>query len=319
MRNALLDPEALAALRLRNRLQTGLLLAGMFALAAALAHLLLGPEWAPWLAFSLFLGLLAAPRLSPAWLMRLSGATRLTPAQAPQLYALLEALAGRAQLERVPDLYLVPRGLANAFAVGRRSGAAIAVTSGLLRTLTASELAGVLAHEVAHVQHDDMRVMLLAEIVARLTASSAQLGSLLLLINLPLVATGRVHISWGGVALLMASPGLSVLLQLALARSRERQADLEAARLTGQPRALASALRKLGEIEESLLERLFRHRHGPKSTWLRTHPDTDERVRNLLALEAAPEPAAPWLDEEDLAFLARNLPQLRRERPWYLR
>ncbi len=307
------------ALRLRNGLQTALLLAGMFALAALLAHLLLGPEWAPWLGASIFLGLLVAPRLSSVWLMRMSGARPLPPSSAPELHVLIEALARKAGLERVPRLYLVPRGLANAFAVGRREDAAVAVTSGLLRTLSPAELAGVLAHEIAHVRHNDMRVMLLAEIVARLTATFAQVGALLLLLNLPLVAAGRIHVSWSAVALLMASPSLSVLLQLALSRSRERQADLEAARLTGDPRALASALRKIGALEEHLLERLFRHRHGPESSWLRSHPATEERIRDLLALEAASEPPLPALSEGDLVRVARQLPPLRREHPWYLR
>lgn len=319
MSRASIDAETLAALRARNALQTGLLLVGMFGIAALLAQFFLGPAWAPWLGASILLGLFAVPRLSPAWLMRMSGAQPLPRTAAPELHALVEALARRAELEHVPALHFVPRGLANAFAVGRREEAAIAVTSGLLRTLTPAELTGVLAHEIAHVRHDDMRVMLLAEIVARATGMFAQFGTFLLLLNLPLLAAGRVHVSWLAVALLMVSPTLSVLLQFALSRTRERQADLEAARLTGRPRDLASALRKLGDLEESLLERLFRHRHGPESTWLRTHPATEERIRELLALEAAPELLAPALTERGLAAVADRLPSLRRSHPWYVR
>ena len=188
-----------------------------------------------------------------------------------------------------------------------------------LEKLSPRELTGVLAHEVAHVKSGDMRVMLLAEIVARLTGSFASLGVFLALVNLPLVMAGVAAISWWVILLLAFSPTLSVLLQLALSRSRERAADLDAARLTGDPRALASALRKIGRFQEGLLESLiFRHRHGPESAWWTTHPATEERVRTLLDLEEPPEPAREALAETDLASLLRDLP-LRAQRRYFVR
>ena len=314
MRRARLDAAELARLRLRNGLQTLALLGGMFAIAAVLAQLLLGPDWAPWMGTLLLVGLFGVPRMSAAWLMRMSGARPLALDEAPELYALVGALARRAGLERPPDLYLVPRRPANAFAVGRRADAAIAVTSGLLRTLDARELEAVLAHEIAHVLHDDMRVMLLAEIVARITGTFAQLGLILLFMNMPLVVSGRVAVSWSAIWLLVASPTLSVLLQLAVSRSRERQADLEAARLTGDPRALASALRKIGESEAGLFDRLWRHRHGAESVLLRTHPATGERIRNLLALEPTHDAPEPLLRQSELERVASRLPPAGRRR-----
>jgi len=312
--------EARAArLRFRNRLQTAVLIAGMLGIAAVLARLLLGPGWMPWLVGLVAFGLLAAPRLSPGWLMRLSGAVALRPREAPQLYAVIESLSRRAVLPRAPDLYWVPRGYLNAFAVGEPDDAAIAVTEGLLRTLTPRELAGVLAHEVAHVKSGDMRVMLLAEIVARITGSFATLGVFLALANLPLLLTGSGVISWWVVLLLTFSPTLSVLLQLALSRSRERVADLDAARLTGDPRALASALRKIGRFQEGLLESLlFRHRHGPESAWWTTHPATEERIQTLLELEEAAAPEGHVLTEPELVSVLRGLP-VRARRSYFVR
>ena len=78
-------------------------------------------------------------------------------------------------------------------------------------------------------------------------------------------------------------------------------------------------LRQLGDLEESLLERLFRQRHGPESTWLRSHPATDEHIRDLLALEAPSDPLEPGLSEPGLAAVAGRLPPLRRTHPWYVR
>jgi len=297
-----------ADLRTRNRLQSIGLVGGLLALAASLAHVLLGPTWMPWFAGLVAFGLGGASRLSSAALMRLSGALPLDPHAAPELHALVAGLAGRAGLARTPRLYWLPRAFLNAFAVGSRSDPAIALSEGLLRTLTPSEVTAVLAHEVAHVRSGDMRVMLLAEIAARITGTFALLGVFLTLLNAPLVARGEVVIEWWVIALLVFSPTLSVLLQLALSRARERAADLAAVELTGDPRALASALRKIGSFQEGILDRLlFRHRHGPESPWLRTHPATEERVRLLLSL-AEHETRRAELSEPGLVSLLDTLP-----------
>lgn len=304
-----------ARLRLLNRLQAAALIGGMLVLAGALSSVLLGPLWMPWLVGLVAVGLFTAPRLSPAWLMRLSGAVPLHPRQAPQLFALVEGLSRRAGLPRMPALYWVPRGFLNAFAVGEPDDAAVAVTEGLLRTLTPRELTGVLAHEVAHIRSGDMRVMLLADIVGRITGTMATFGVLLALV----VLVGASHVSWWAILLLMLSPTLSMLLQLALSRSRERAADLDAARLTGDPRALASALRKIGRFQEGFLESiLFRHRHGPESTWWKTHPATEQRVQTLLELEGAAETGPQPVAELDLVSMLSGLPARRRRR-YYVR
>lgn len=310
-------PSDLAArasrLRLLNRLQMAALVGGMLALAGVLAHLLVGPLWMPWLVALMAIGLITAPRLSPAWLMRLSGGIPLRSDQAPELYALVEALSRRAGLPRVPVLYWLPRGLLNAFAIGSRDDAAIAVTEGLLRALTPRELVGVLAHEISHVRSGDMHVMLLAELVGRITGSFATVGVVLAVMNVPLEMGGAGGISWWAILLLVLSPTLSVMLQLALSRTRERSADLAAAELTGDPRSLASALRKIGRFQEGLLEALLlRHRHGSESPWWQTHPATEERVRTLLELEGRGPFELDHVTGHGLAALLRDLPAWRR-------
>ncbi len=311
--------EARAApLRWRNRIQTAVLIGGMLAIAAVLARMLLGGYWIPLLAGLVLFGMVSAPRLTPEWLMRLSGAVPIERHQAPRLFAVVEALSRRAELPRTPDLYWVPRGFLNAFAVGEPEHSAIAVSEGLLRTLTPREVTGVLAHEVSHVRSGDTQVMLLTEIVARLTGALATVGIVLAVLSIPLVLMGKAGFSWGVIFVLLGSPTLSVLLQMAISRSRERAADLDAARLTGDPRALASALRKIGRFQEGILESiLHRHRHGPESPWLRSHPMTAERVKTLLALEG-PRPPREVLSEPDLAELLRGLP-VRSRRRYFVR
>lgn len=305
--------------KLRNRLHSLLLLLCLLVLAALLAWLVLGSAAVPWLVAVTLAGMLSAASVPRELVLRLSGARPLHLAEAPGLHAVLGALSQRAGLPRPPALYVLPRGLLNAFSVGRRDDAAVVVTAGLFRTLGPEEIVAVLAHEVAHVAHDDMQVMLLADLAARITGSLAAAGALLLALNLPRAAGGELLVSWAVVAVLMAAPTVTGLLQLALSRSREREADLEAVRLTGNPRALASALRKIDGHRESWLERLvLRRRHGAEPAWLRTHPTTEERIRTLLALEGSGA-GAPALREEDLVRALRGTPAPRRGRAWFVR
>ncbi len=303
--------------KLRNRLHSILLLGCLLALAALIARMLLGPTAVPWLMGVTLAGLLSAASVPRDLVLRLAGARPLHPAEAPGLHAALHELARRAGLPRAPALYILPRELLNAFSVGSRENAAVVVTTGLLRSLEPPELVAVLAHEVAHVAHDDMRVMLLADFAARITGSLAVAGLFLLGLNLPRLAGEELVVAWPVVVLLLAAPAGTGLLQLALSRSREREADLEAVRLAGSPRALASALRKIDRHRESWIERLvLRRRHGAEPAWLRTHPTTEERIRTLLALEEEAAEEA-LLEPEELARLLHGLPAPRRR--WFVR
>ncbi len=292
----------------------------MLALTGAVAHLLLGSLWIPWLLAMALFALVGVPQLSPSWLMRLLGGRWLEPHQAPALAAMIRDLAERAQLDRVPRLFWIPRSSLNAFAVGVSDDAAIAVTDGLLRTLNVREVQAVLAHEIAHVRAGDMRAMLLAEFFARITATFGSVGTMLAMMNLMLLVLGIPGVPWSAVVLLMASPSLSLLLQLALSRTRERGADLEAVRLTGDPRALASALKKIETLQGGLFEELvLRHRHGEQSSWLRSHPSTRERIETLLALDEPEGPPRSKLSAEPELFeFLEGLPR-RRRRTFHVR
>lgn len=216
-----IDPRVRRRRRLRNRLQTLLLVLGMTALLSACGWLVAGIEGLLLALLFGSLGLLSLNSVSPAVVLRLFGARPMPHEGLEPLHRLVAVLAQRAGLERPPALYLVLSPLMNAFSVGRAGASAVVVTSGLLQRLTLRELAGVLAHEVSHIQHDDMWVMGLADIISRMTRSLAMLGILLLLFNLPILAGGGTPLPWTLILLLVIAPGLGTLLQLALARTRE--------------------------------------------------------------------------------------------------
>lgn len=238
--------------------------------------------------------LLIGQQVSPQMILTMYKARPLSPSQAPALTQVMQELARRARLSRAPQLYYIPSQMMNAFAVGSPNNAIIGVTDGLLRGLTMRELVGVLAHEVSHVQNNDMRVMRIADTVSRLTGLFSTVGQLLLLLNLPLVLMGGYAISWFGILLLIFAPTLVGLLQLALSRTREYDADLDAVQLTGDPRGLASALQKLETYQSNLLKRVLLPGHRvPDPSLFRTHPHTEDRIARLLDLAETPEAYLP--------------------------
>jgi heat shock protein HtpX len=275
-----------------NRLQSAALLLFMGAFLALLGWLLWGGSGVLMLLFAGLTGVVLNPALSPRWVMRLYGARRLTPDLAPALWRVLGLLAERAGLQQVPALHYVPSRVLNAFAVGSPHQSAIAVTDGLLRRLSDRELLGVLAHEMSHIRNNDLWVMGLADIFSRMTSLLSLFGQILLILNLPLVLIGAGAFNWWAIALLILAPNLSALAQLALSRTREYDADLNAVALTGDPEGLASALARIERVQGGWMERiLLPGRRVPEPSLLRTHPRTDDRIRRLLELR----PAAPRL------------------------
>lgn len=271
--------------RSRNRAQGVLLLGGMVLTLALCAWLLFGGDGVVWVVL-LGLGSLALrPRMRPDWVLRMYRARPLPPAAAPDIHRLLDVLAARANLPTTPRLYYVPSAMLNAFAVGDRDEAAIGVTDGLLRTLTGRELAGVLAHEISHVSSEDLRTMTLADTVGRLTHAIAYVGLLMLFLGGAGMVMGAGALALVLAVVLMSVPTVVTLLQLALSRAREYDADLAAATLTGDPLGLARALRTLHEHEGNVWERIMvPHRRTPDGLLLRTHPPADERIRRLREL-----------------------------------
>ncbi|MEQ9139089.1 MAG: zinc metalloprotease HtpX [Thalassobaculum sp.] len=271
--------------KLRNVLHSVLLVLGMALIAAVCAWAIWGWEGVLWAMAAVAIAMVVTPSIPSGLVLSLYRAQPVARHEFPEGYALLDALSRRAGLPGVPRLHYVPSAVANAFAVGNRRDAAIAVSDGMLRTLTERELAGVLAHEISHIVNNDLWIMNLADAMSRATAVLSQVGMILLLLNLPLVLAGAVTVPWSLVLVLVLSPTAMSLLQLALSRAREYEADIDAVGLSGDPEGLASALLKLerrqGRIWESLL---LPGRNVPDPSLLRTHPPTDERVRRLMAL-----------------------------------
>ncbi len=272
----------------RNLQQSVLLLGGMVLLLSACGWIVAGPEGAAWALVAGAASLLFSPRVSPRLILRMYRAQPLSPREVPELYRAVAAICAAAGLERVPPIHWIPSPVLNAFAVGTPATAQLAVTDGLLRTLDLRELTAVLAHEISHVRNHDLFVMGLADTVTRLTQAMSVFGLVLLLVSLPLLLTQGAPVPWPLVLVLMAAPSIGALLQLALSRTREFDADLDAAGLTGDPLALASALEKMERLQGGFWEGLlFPGRRRPEPSLLRTHPPTDERIRALMALQVA--------------------------------
>ena len=281
-----MDDERLRRHRGDNLRQTVLLLGGLGLLLAGVGFVVAGRVGvALALGFAALVGV-AGPTVSPRLVLRLYKARPLARAAAPELVAVVDELSRRAGLKRAPSLHYVPSRALNAFAVGAGDDAALAVTDGLLRTLDGRELAGVLAHEVGHVKNGDTRVMALADVVTRVTGVLASAAQFALPFAFLLALGGMASTRFlAGLAILLFAPTVAGLLQLALSRSREFDADLEAAELTGRPEWLAGALDRMERTQGGWLERLFFNRRTTSiPSWMRTHPTTEERVERLLAL-----------------------------------
>jgi heat shock protein HtpX len=306
--------QAQRAANARNVLHSVVLIGGIGLIMAACAWLLWGKPGIVW-AFVLIAGLLVlSPRIAPEIIMRMYGARRVPAREGEPVLRVVDELARRAGLPAAPALYLIPSPVINAFATGSRSDSLLAITQGLLNKLNARELAGVLAHEIAHIRHNDLWIMNLADTMSRFTHVMSLAGVFLFLFSLPVVLMGGEGFPWLGILLLYFAPTASSLLQLGLSRAREYEADLEGARLSGDPEALARALHKIDSFQGRMWENVcMPGRNVPVPSLLRTHPPTEERIRRLLELRA---PQRKPLHVPELnAVAAHFIP--RRERPRY--
>jgi len=228
--------------------------------------------------------------------LRMNGAREVTEAQAPELFRIVGNLSLKAGLP-MPRVYVIPESAPNAFATGRDpEHAAVAVTQGLLGALNGEELEGVLAHELAHVRNRDTLVMAVAATLA---------GALSMLANMAMWATlfggGRDSDgddgpgAFGGLVGIIVAPIAAMLIQMAISRSREYMADEFAGRLTGNPLALASALRRIeswsrripyggGSPATAHLFIINPFTSGGLAQLFSTHPSTALRVQRLEAM-----------------------------------
>ncbi|RJG43262.1 zinc metalloprotease HtpX [Mesorhizobium sp. DCY119] len=231
----------------------------------------------------------AIRRVSPQMVLGMYKAKPVSPEMFPTGFRIVSDLARWAGLPSTPKLHVIPSKMMNAFAVGRREDSAIAITDALARNLSTRELAGVLAHEMSHIAHEDVKVMAFADMVSRFTSIMSTVGLFSLFLNIGGFFGGMgQQIPWLGVLVLLAAPTIGGLLQMALSRTREFDADLGAAMLTGDPDGLASALAKLEKAQGRRWENiLLPGGRIPDPSILRTHPRTEDRVARLMALKAA--------------------------------
>lgn len=283
--------------RFLNIAQTVFLLGAIAGVLAGAGWAIAGPTGVLW---TVAVGaVIVVPQLSisPALVLRSYRAEPLPLAAAPTLHRMVHRLAERAELHAVPALYLIPSPTPNALAVGGRKDPALAVTVGLLQRMSMREMVGILAHEISHLRANDTFVMTLSAAATRLLSTMSTVGLILAFLNLPLLLSGESPISWLGVLLLVVGPHLAALLHLALSRTREFDADLGAARLTGDPEGLAMALDRLQRPEPNLFERLLgirpARRQEEDGAMLSSHPATQERVERLLSLNLPPDRFPP--------------------------
>lgn len=219
------------------------------------------------------------------------GAQPVSPTQIPALYNMVEGLCQRSQLP-MPALYIVPTSSANAFATGRDpEHAAVAVTEGILRLLPEDELEAVIAHELSHVHNRDTLTQAIAATIAGAISFLAQMAWFF----------GGSRNREGGVnpigllLMMILAPIAASVIQMAISRTREFEADAGSARLTRNPRALARALQRLESLgrelpmdsnpafEPLLISSPFSGQFLAKL--FSTHPSTEARIQNLLQVE----------------------------------
>jgi len=267
-----------------NRRQAILLITGLVFIVGVCGLLIAG-RWG--LLFTLVgvaLVVGSTTRQATSVVMRMYKAQELSRSNAPELMQLFQALVTRAELGQTPRLYYVPSKTLNAFAIGHGEEASVALTAGLVQRLNPRELAGVIAHELSHIQHNDLFVMSLADGLSRITTALGQVGQIMILLSVPAWLAGYDFPVLGALVLFFA-PGISALLQLALSRSREYNADVGAVRITGDPLGLASALARLETVHGSWLDRVVRPgRREAQPALLRTHPHTSDRIERLNAI-----------------------------------
>lgn len=227
-------------------------------------------------------------------MLRQQNAHQVTRQQAPELVDMVAALAKRANLP-MPAVYILETDQPNAFATGRDpENAAVAVTQGIMRVLNRDELAGVIAHELAHIKHRDTLIM---TVTATMAGAIAMLGNMLMFSSM---FGGREDNRGGGVAGILAmifAPLAAGLVQMAISRAREYEADRIGAEICGKPMALAGALAKIsraaGQVVNIPAERnpasaamfIINPLHALRMDRLfATHPATEERIARLQAM-----------------------------------
>jgi heat shock protein HtpX len=224
--------------------------------------------------------------------LKMYNAREVDAQSAPKFYAMVKELAQNAGLP-MPKVYIIDEQQPNAFATGRDpEHAAVAATTGIMRILSERELRGVMAHELAHVKHRDTLISTISATIAGAISSIAQFGMLF-------SGGGRDRGVHPAVALLImiVAPLAAMLIQMAISRAREFEADKGGAEISGDPEALASALKKIHDYAHQIpMDTAEQHPEtaqmmiinplsaGGLKGLFSTHPQTEARVAKLMAM-----------------------------------
>ncbi len=276
-----------------NLMKTAILMAAITALFMAIGSVMGGRS-----GMMIALAIAIAMNFFSYWfsdkmVLKMYNAREVDESSAPQFYRMVRELAERAQLP-MPRVYLIDEQAPNAFATGRNpQHAAVAATTGILRVLSERELRGVMAHELAHVKHRDILIS---------TVSATMAGAISMLANFAMIfggrdSEGRPANPIVGMLVMLLAPLAASLIQMAISRSREFEADRGGAEISGDPRALASALEKIHAYAQGTpMAAAERHPEtaqmmimnplsgGGLRGLFSTHPSTEERVQRLLAM-----------------------------------
>jgi len=230
---------------------------------------------------------------SDKMVLRMYNAQEVDETTAPQFYRMVRELAARAQLP-MPRVYLINEDAPNAFATGRNpEHAAVAATTGILRVLSEREMRGVMAHELAHVKHRDILIS---------TISATMAGAISALANFAMFFggrddEGRPSNPIASILVAILAPIAGALIQMAISRAREFEADRGGAEISGDPQALASALEKIhayatgvpfptAEANPATAQMMIMNplSGGGIANLFSTHPATEERVARLMEM-----------------------------------
>jgi heat shock protein HtpX len=285
---------------MRNNFKTAVLLAALGGLCLGI-----GAFWGDTgLVLGLVIGLVfvgSSYWFSDKFAIKAARAVPVSEAQMPQYYQIVRELTAKANMP-MPRLYVSPATQPNAFATGRNpKHAAVAVTQGILQVCSWSELRGVLAHEISHVRNRDILTSSVAASIAMgitFLARMAAWGGLFL----PGLGGGRRNEGeniLGLLAMVILAPLAATMLQLALSRSREYEADRDGARLIGDGEPLAAALAKLDTMSRRVPMKVPREtaalyivnplngRRVSFASWFSDHPPTEQRIQRLRSQEWA--------------------------------
>ena len=274
-----------------NAAKTAALMTGLTVLLVLAGGAFGGRQWMV-ITFVMAIGMNAFSYwFSDKLVLKMYRAKEASEGDAPELYGVVRDLTTRANMP-MPKVYVIPSEAPNAFATGRNpSHAAVAATEGVLKLLSREELAGVMAHELAHVRNRDILIGTVAATIAGAIGMLASMAQWAMIFG-----GGRRNENGGGgiigmIAMMIIAPIAAGLIQMAISRSREYQADATGARMCGNPLWLASALKKL----EAQAKRVpmaatpaTAHmfivnplRGGGTARLFSTHPPMEERVARL--------------------------------------